>query len=269
MSSSKSDSIRLNKFLAQWAGISRRQADYEIKKGRIFVNGQKVSQLSFFVEPKKDKVRMQKKLISTKSKSNLYLMFNKPTQVLSSRKDSKGRPVVMDYIPRHKERLFLIGRLDWDSEGLLLLTNDGQFSEKVLNPKNKISKTYLVKVKGSPSELHLRKLLKGVSTPVGKRKALFVQKYSRKKGVKTVWIKVILSEGKKRQIRHMFDKLGFPVQKLRRIAIGRLKMNKLTKGHFVSLKEEDLKKVFLPAKELKPFAERKSNKVRKKSKTKS
>ena len=270
MSSSKSDSsIRLNKFLAQWAGISRRQADQEIKKGQIFVNGQKVSQLSFFVDPKKDKVRLQKKIISTKSKQAVYFMFNKPTQVLSSRKDSKGRPVVMDYIPKYKDRLFLVGRLDWDSEGLLLLTNDGQFSEKVLNPKNKISKTYLVKVKGMPSDNHLKKLLQGVSTPVGKRRALFVQKYSRKKGVKTGWIKVILSEGKKRQIRHMFDKLGFPVQKLRRTAIGRLNMNKLPKGCFISLKPEDLEKAFQPAKELKTFSLKRKSSPAKKPKAKS
>ena len=247
----KPNPIRLNKFLAQWAGLSRRQADDKIKRGHIFVNGQKVSQLSFFVDPKKDKVRVQKKAVSTKTKSLTYLMFNKPTQVLSSRKDSKGRPVVLDYIPQYKDRLFLVGRLDWDSEGLLLLTNNGSFSEKVLNPKNKIAKTYLVKVKGSPSDLHLKKLLRGVSTPVGKRKALFVQKYSKKKGAKTVWVKVILTEGKKRQIRLMFDKLGYPVQKLRRTAIGRLKMNKLPKGHFISLGEKDLEKVFLQPKELK------------------
>ena len=147
-----------------------------------------------------------------------------------------------------------MGRLDWDSEGLLLLTNNGQFSEKILNPKNKISKTYLVKVRGRPSEAHLKKLLRGVSTPVGKRKALFVQKYPSQKGTKTVWIKIILSEGKKRQIRLMFDKLGFPVQKLRRTAIGRLKMNKLAKGHFISLREKDLEKVFLWPKELKRFS---------------
>ena len=220
----KSDKLRLNKFLAQWAGMSRRKADQVIKKGQVFVNGRKISQLSFFVDPKKDKVQAQKKGISAHSKNKfIYLMFNKPTQVLSARKDSKGRSVVLDYIPKYKERLFLVGRLDWDSEGLLLLTNDGQFSEKILNPKNKIAKTYLVKVSGSPSKLQLKKLLQGVSTPVGKRKALFVQKYSRKKGVKTVWIKVILGEGKKRQIRLMFDKLGFPVQKLRRTAIGRLR----------------------------------------------
>ena len=156
----KSDTVRLNKFLAEKAGFSRRQADQEIKRGNVYVNDQKISRLSVFVDPKKDKVRVQKKLISTKAPSKIYLMFNKPTQVLSARKDSKGRPVILDYIPKHKERLFLVGRLDWDSEGLILLTNDGLFSEKILNPKNKISKTYLVKVKGTPSELHLKKTFK-------------------------------------------------------------------------------------------------------------
>ena len=264
----KSDTVRLNKFLAEKAGLSRRQADQKIKKGHVFVNNQKVSCLSVFVNPKQDRVRVQKKIISSRAKPSLYLMFNKPTQVLSARKDSKGRPVVLDYIPKYRDRLFLVGRLDWDSEGLLLLTNDGRFSEKILNPKNKISKTYVVKVKGFPSSAQLKKLLNGVSTPVGKRKALFVQKYTRRKGVKTVWIKVILSEGKKRQIRLMFDKLGFPVQKLRRTAIGRLNMNKLPKGQFVSLKQEDLEKTFLWPKELKKFSLRKKSASFKKRKTK-
>ncbi|MCY4321175.1 MAG: pseudouridine synthase [Bdellovibrionaceae bacterium] len=244
------EKIRLNKFLAEEAGISRRQADKEIKKGLVFVNNQRVSAF-VFINPTKDKVRIQKKLISKKTKNLVYLMFNKPSKVLSARRDSKARPVVMDYMPKIKEKIFLVGRLDWDSEGLLLLTNDGHFSEKILNPKNKISKTYMVKVKGKPSDLLLKKLLKGVSTPVGKRKALFVQKYSTKKASKTLWIKIILNEGKKRQIRLMFDSLGFPVQKLRRVAIGRLKMNKLVKGTFIYLRQKDLDKAFLQAKELK------------------
>ena len=250
----KSNKMRLNKFLASYAGLSRRSADESIKKGEVFINNKKVSDLAFFVEPTKDKVCLKNQLVSVKAKPFVYLMFNKPTQVLSARKDSKGRPVVLDYIPKSKERLFLVGRLDWDSEGLLLLTNDGLFSEKLLNPKNKVAKTYLVKVTGQPLDSHLKKLLKGISTPVGKRKALFVQSYSKKKGSKTAWIKVILDEGKKRQIRWMFDRLGFPVQKLRRTAIGRLKMNKLLKGHFISLRPEDREKAFLPPKELKSFS---------------
>lgn len=240
------DKLRLNKFLAKWGNISRLKAEEHIKRGRVFVSGKRISQSSFLVDPKKDKVRIQKKYISAQSQEKkVYLMFHKPTKVLSSSFDPKGRPTVMDFIPKTKQRLFLVGRLDWDSEGLLLLTNDGDFSHQVLNPKSSVSKTYLVKIKGQIKDSELKKLIKGVSTPVGKRRALFAKQSKRGD------IKVILKEGKKRQIRLMFNKLGFPVQKLKRVAIGRLKLNRLPRRHFISLTEKDIKKIFLYPKELK------------------
>jgi len=246
---SLSDSLlRLNKYLAQRAGISRRQADQIIKNGKIFINGKKVASPALFVNLKKDKVSWQKKNISSVKQAFLYLMLNKPPKVLTSTSDPKGRPIVMNYIPKLKERVFPVGRLDWDTEGLLLFTNDGEFSSKVLEPKNKIPKTYLVKVRGCPSETQIRRLMTGVSTAVGRRKALFAKKSSRTS--KNVWIKVNVSEGKKRQIRLMFDKIGFPVQKLRRTAIGRLKINKLAKGAIIRLSEKDIKKIFQKPKEL-------------------
>ena len=176
-------------------------------------------------------------------------MFNKPQKVLTTSKDPQGRPTVMDYLKKYKGRLFSVGRLDWDSEGLLILTNDGDFSDKVLHPKNKVTKTYLVRVKGKPKDSDLKKLLKGVSTPFGKKRALFVGIFS-KKPSSNVWIKIIISEGKKRQIRIMFERIGFPVHRLRRIAIGRLKMNKLPKGTCIRLKENDLRKIFQSPKEM-------------------
>ena len=244
--------LRLNKFLAKWAGVSRRQADKMIKKGEIFVNDKKILQLAVFVDPKKDSVRIKNQPIYFKKTASIYLMFNKPSKVLSTSQDPKGRPIVMDYIPKHKERLFLVGRLDWDSEGLLILTNDGDFSDKVLHPKNKIPKTYFVKVKGCPKNSQIEKLIQGVSTSVGKRRALFAKKLSTK-SLSNIWIKLIIGEGKKRQIRLMFDKLGFPVRQLKRTAIGRLKMNKLAKGAFVRLSDKDIQKIFQWPKELKFF----------------
>ena len=236
--------MKLNQFLAKWGKVSRRKAEELILSGQVFVNGKKIPDLSFLVNPKKDKIRIKNKYIQPTEQKNICLMFHKPTKVLSSSFDPKGRPTVMDYLPQTKERLFLVGRLDWESEGLLLATNDGELANKILSPKNKITKTYLVKVRGRPKESHFKKLLKGVSTEVGRRKALYVGKSSNS-------LKVILNEGKKRQIRLMFEKIGFPVQTLKRVAIGRLKLNRLPKRHFIFLKEKDLKKLFLKPKELK------------------
>lgn len=241
--------LRLNKFLSRYAGVSRRKADELIEQGKIFVNDKKISKAVVFVDPQKDSVRIKKQKVYTQRKNFLYLMFNKPEKVLSSTHDPKGRPIVMDYIKKQNQRLFPVGRLDWASEGLLLLTNDGDFADKVLHPRNKIPKTYVVKVSGYPKDSQIKKLLRGVSTPVGKRRALFARKLSRKSSA-NIWIKLIISEGKKRQIRLMFDAIGFPVRRLRRTAIGRLKMNKLAKGTFISLQDKDVKKVFQRPKEL-------------------
>ena len=248
--SDKKNTLRLNKFLAQRAGLSRRKADEMIKKGQVFVNGKKISQLAVFVDPEKDLVKIKNQVIHSKNTPALYLMFNKPSKVLTTAHDPKGRPTVMDYIKSPKERLFSVGRLDWDSEGLLILTNDGDLANKALHPKNQIPKTYLIKVSGRPNDSQIRKLIQGVSTPIGKKKALFAKRISKKTSSNS-WVRLIISEGKKRQIRLMFDKIGFPVLLLRRTAIGRLKMNKLAKGSFVKLTEKDVKKIFQKPKEIK------------------
>ena len=242
--------LRLNKFLSKSTGCSRRKADEIIKKGYVFVNNKKILSLASFVIPEKDQVRIRHKVISPPNLKPLYLIFNKPRKLLTSAKDPEGRPTVMDYIKRvRKEFLFPVGRLDWDSEGLLILTNDGDFTHKVLHPSNRISKTYLVKVRGQLKNSHITKLTQGVSTSVGKRKALFAYSLPKRKS-SSHWVKIIISEGKKRQIRLMFDKMGFPVQRLKRVAIGRLKMNRLPIGAVLVLTEKDKKKIFQIPKEL-------------------
>ncbi len=248
--SNKRNVLRLNKFLARQAGLSRRQADEVIKKGQVFVNGQKISRLSVFVDPNKDTVKVKKQIIRSERAPAFYIMLNKPPKSLTTTQDSKGRPTVMDYIKKPKGRLFPVGRLDWDSEGLLILTNDGDFANKALSPRSVIPKTYVVKVSACPKDSHIKKLVQGVTTPVGKKKALFAKKIS-KKSSSGAWIKIIISEGKKRQIRLMFDKIGFPVRRLKRTAIGRLKLNKLSKGSSISLTEKDINKVFQKPKEIK------------------
>ncbi|MGI9548981.1 MAG: pseudouridine synthase [Bdellovibrionales bacterium] len=241
--------IRLNKYLAQWGDVSRRKADELIKKGDIFLNGSLVKNLGTFIDPKKDHIRIKNKKILATQITPIYMMFNKPENVLTTTKDPKNRLTVMDFIKKNKQRIFPVGRLDWNSEGLLLLTNDGDFSQKVLHPTYKIKKTYLVKIQGRPSPEQLKKLLKGVTTPIGKMKASYVKKVP-KTNPNNQWIKIIIAEGKNRQIRHMFFKLGYRILKLRRVAIGRLKLSRLKKGTYVLLKPADIEKVFINPKEL-------------------
>ena len=242
--------LSLSKFLAQRGDFSRRKAEELIKKGFVFVNNQKTLKAFVLVHPKKDRIRIKKQLLPPKQNQNLYIMLNKPRKVLTTSQDPKGRSTVMDYLGAYKKhRLFSVGRLDWDSEGLLLLTNDGGFTHQILHPKNKIPKTYLVKVQGRPKDSHIRKLRQGVTTPIGKKKALFAQKMA-KKAISSQWVKLIISEGKKHQIRLMFDNIGFPVLRLRRTAIGRLKMNKLPSGRTVQITEKEKAKIFQKPKEL-------------------
>ena len=245
----KSNKIRINKYLSQWGAVSRRKADQLIQKGQVSINGHKLKSPGILVDPQQDTVKIKNKKINAGTFSPVYMMFNKPEKVLTTMEDPKGRPIVMDYIKRGKSRLFPVGRLDWNSEGLLLLTNDGNFSQEVLHPKKQIAKTYLAKIQGKVPFSSLNRLLKGVTTPFGKRKALYVEKLSRPVS-NSEWIKVIIAEGKNRQIRLMFQAVGFQISVLRRTAVGQLKMNKLKKGFFKRLTAKEAEKVFLLPKEL-------------------
>ena len=244
------DFLRLNKYLAKWGGVSRRTGEKLVKAGQVFLNGERVKTPAVKVHVKKDKVKIKNRIVIVRASFRpLYFAFNKPEKVLTTAKDPKGRVVVMDFFKKVRQRVFPVGRLDWDSEGLLLVTNDGEFAQKVLHPRQKLPKTYLVKVRGVPDSRKLAKLLKGVSTPFGKKRALFVRVIP-KGSKRNTWIKIILSEGKNRQIRLMLRQIGYQVIRLKRTAIGRLQLGALKKGEFVSLKEKDLKKAFLAPKEL-------------------
>ena len=246
---SEEEFLRLNKYLAKWGGVSRRAGEKLVKEGHIVLNGERVKTPAIKINVKKDKVKIKNRLVVVGSSFKpLYFVFNKPEKVLTTAKDPKGRTVVMDFFKRIRQRIFPVGRLDWDSEGLLLLTNDGEFAQKILHPSRGLPKTYLVKVKGIPDSRRLAKLLKGVTTPFGKKKAMFVKIIS--KASKNTWIKIILNEGKKRQVRLMLGQIGCQVIRLKRTAIGRLQLGALKKGEFLPLKTKDLHKVFLIPKEL-------------------
>lgn len=246
--------VRLNKFLADSGVASRRKADELIKDGYVKINNKPISELGVQVDPEKDIVRVKNRIIKANIQK-FYILFNKPTQVITSMSDPEGRKSVADYFPQLKMRIFPVGRLDWDSEGLLLLTNDGDWAQKVIHPSSEVLKTYHVKVKGTPSLEKVKKLESGVSIVGGRVKAHRVEPLDSKrmfkggKGTKYQWYKIMIAEGKNRQVRKMFEKVNCDVIKLQRVAIGNLKLGKLKPGDFRVLKPSEAEKVFTAPKE--------------------
>ncbi|MEO0335245.1 MAG: pseudouridine synthase [Pseudomonadota bacterium] len=241
--SKTSASIRLNKFIAESGLTSRRKADEWIDSGRVKLNGKTVYELGVKVDPRKDKITVDGKALKAKTENKVYIVLNKPEKVVTTLSDPEGRPTVKDYLPKVKQRVFPVGRLDWDTEGLLLLTNDGEFAQSVSHPSNDIPKTYLAKLNGQPTDAQLSKLIKGVSIVGGKVKALAVERV--KKGSdKYDWVKIAVTEGKNRQVRRMFERIGFDVRKLKRVAIGALPLGRIPKGNHAYLNDLGLQKVF-------------------------
>ena len=258
-----SGKIRLNKYLANCGIASRRRSDSYITQGLVIVNGKRVYELGTKVDPNKDKITVNGKPIRLENK-NIYLMFYKPRGVITSIGDPLDRPSVADYLPAMKYRVFPVGRLDWDSEGLLLLTNDGDFAQKVLHPESEIPRTYMAKLNAAPSEEKLKKLLLGVSIPGGKVSAENVEKLSYGSG-EHPWYKITITEGKNRQVRRMFEKVGFDVLKLKRVAIGQIKIGNLNPGEIVELSAEKIQQVFRTIKMIEDRSRLKQRSKRQKS----
>ncbi len=239
---SEPELLRLNKYLAGQGITSRRKADELIDKGQVQVNGRRVFEQGLKINPKTDKVKVGGKPVGTKPQS-LYFIFNKPKNVVTSTSDPKGRPTVLDFFKKIRRRVFPVGRLDWGTEGLLLVTNDGDFAWKITNPKSKIPKTYHAKLDGRVSENKLEKLKKGISIVGGKVRAAQV-KYLQRKSNKKDWVQITITEGKNRQVRKMFQKIGFDVVKLKRVAIGQLKLSGLKPGDYRPMNLKDMEKLF-------------------------
>jgi 23S rRNA pseudouridine2605 synthase len=238
--------VRLNKALSEAGITSRRKADRLIEQGLVLVNGKKVFELGVRVNPETDKIVVDGSPVTFAHKK-FYIMFHKPKGVLTTLSDPEGRPTVADYFAKFPVRIFPVGRLDWESEGLLLLTNDGDFSNRVMHPRQEITKTYWVKVNGQPEKHDIDKLLAGVTTVTGKVRARHIEKLKRPDGSDQYdWYKVVISEGKNRQIRNMFAKIDMDVLKLQRVAIGRLKLGSLPRGEWTEISESQLKRIYTP-----------------------
>lgn len=243
MESASAGAIRLNKYLADCGIASRRKADEMIAEGQVQVNGKTVYELGVKVEPGVDRVTVGGKPVRPATQK-IYVIFNKPENVLTTMEDPEGRPTVADFMEKLPVRVFPVGRLDWDTEGLLLLTNDGDFAQKVMHPREEIPKTYLAKLDGQPTPQQLEKLKHGVTIPGGRVKALHVERAKVGDSRQYDWIKIVIGEGKNRQVRYMFQKIGFDVKKLRRVAIGQLTLGGLQKGEYAFLDQGGIARIF-------------------------
>jgi 23S rRNA pseudouridine2605 synthase len=232
--------VRINKFLSQCNLGSRRFVENLIKDGKVFLNGYKIEKLSVNIDPDKDIVKYNGFVVSP-SKDKIYLMLNKPKKYLVSSKDDFDRKTVFDLLPDLKTHLFAVGRLDYMSEGLLILTNDGDFANRIIHPRNKLPKVYKVVAEGFLNFEQVRKLRDGVMIE-GKRTkpaVVFVKKnYNDKTN-----LKITIFEGRKRQIRKMLKSVGSEVLELKRLQIGNLKLGKLPIGMWRWLLPNEVKKL--------------------------
>jgi 23S rRNA pseudouridine2605 synthase len=236
---------RIQKILSEIGITSRRKAEKLILEGKVTVNG-KIAMIGMKADPEKDYIKVDGKLITgfKKDIKKVYLMFNKPKGVVTTLFDPEGRTTIKDFLKGVKYKVFPVGRLDYDSEGLLLLTNDGDFAHAIMHPSKKISKTYLVKVKGILGEDDIEKLRKGIKLDSSSSGMTLPAKVKRiRKGDVNSWLEITIYEGKKRQIRRMFDKIGHPVLKLKRIRINGLEIGDLETGAYRYLSPEEISKI--------------------------
>ncbi len=227
---------RIQKIIAAMGIASRRRAEELISEGRVTVNG-KVALLGEKADQSKDHIKVDGKLL-IRREPKVYLMFNKPRNVVTSLSDPEGRPTVKDYLKGVRYRVFPVGRLDFDSEGLLLLTNDGEFANGLMHPSRKIPKTYMVKVKGTIDDNKIDKLRKGVRLEDGRTLPARV-KFARQ-SENNSWIEIAITEGKKRQVRRMVEAVGHPALKLRRVSINGIRLSGLKVGELRPLTENEL-----------------------------
>ena len=229
--------IRLQKIISDAGLASRREAERWIEEGKVSVNGKVVTQLGTTADPAVDRIRVKGRALPRQDEK-IYLIFNKPKGCLTTVRDDRERATVMDYFKNFPVRIFPVGRLDYNTEGLLLMTNDGELSKQLLDPKNGIERVYRVKVHGIPDEKDLNRLRKGVYLD-GKKTEPIKARVERLTG-RSCFLLLTLTEGKNRHIRRACEMIGHPVVKLSRTGFAGLVLARLSSGAFRFLTGKEL-----------------------------
>jgi len=230
--------IRLQKIIASAGIASRREAERLIDEGRVSVNGTVVRQQGVLADPDADQIKVNGRLLPAPEKK-VFILLNKPRGCLTTVKDDKARPTVMDFFKDLPARVYPVGRLDFNTEGVLLFTNDGDLSKKLLTPKSKVPRTYLVKVRGVPEEKALNRLRKGVrldNRPTGPMK-VHIKRTTGKNSV----LSIKLAEGKYRHLKRVCEKVGHPVVKINRTEFGKLNLIGLPLGAYRFLTPKEVR----------------------------
>ncbi len=230
---------RVQKILSEIGIASRRKAEELIREGRVTVNG-RIAQIGDRADPLQDRIKVDGRRVSASS-PKVYILLNKPRGTVTTTDDPAGRKTVMDLLRIRKPRLFPVGRLDYDAEGFLLLTNDGELAHRLSHPSFRIPRTYQVKVKGKPTPEEIHKLSKGISLEDGRTAPCRILPL---RGTEeNLWLEMVLYEGRNRQIKRMWEKLGYPVLKLKRVGFAGLVPGRLKPGEYRALQPGEVKKL--------------------------
>jgi 23S rRNA pseudouridine2605 synthase len=229
--------VRLQTIISQAGVTSRRKAEDLIRQGRVRINGKTVFELGTKADPDRDTIDVDGKRIEPKQ-PRISVLLNKPDGYITSLRDPEGRPTVKKLVDNIPIRLYPVGRLDYHTEGLLILTNDGDLAQKIEHPSQALEKVYVAKVKGVPEEIKINKLragiiLEGRKTLPAKIKIIETRK--------NAWLEITIREGRQNQIRNMFEEIGHPVLKLKRVAIGAIRDDSLKPGEYRMLKPQEIK----------------------------
>lgn len=243
---------RLQKIIAAAGVASRRKAEALITAGRVLVNGQPVTELGAKADPEHDHIRVDGKLLHAPERFSYYVL-NKPKGYVTTVSDPQNRPTVMDLVRGIKGRVYPVGRLDWASEGLLLLTNDGALANSLMKAASHVPKTYVVKIAGQPDDTNLDKLRRGVSIAEkgGRRVRTAPAQIKLIREGENPWLEVTIIEGRNRQVRKMFEEVGHHVEKIRRVQYGPLSLD-VPPGEFRSLTLEEVRRLKAAASGSKP-----------------
>lgn len=234
------NTIKLQKFIAASGLTSRRKAEELIDKGKVFVNGNK-AKIGQRIDPETDKVVVNNKKLQAQT-AYIYYLVNKPMGYVSTTSDELGRKTVLDLIPKIKERVYPVGRLDVDSQGLMLLTNDGNLAQKLTHPSFEIPKTYQVLIAGTPSTKALNHLKRGVKLKEGYTRPAIVEVLNHEEG--NTWLEITISEDKNKQVRRMLERVGYLVKKLIREKIGPFELEMLDDEQFIKIDASQIKDLF-------------------------